>query len=162
MKHELMSDSVILAMELLYQKKEQFSKMRDLEAVDYALDYFTRNPQKEGSPRIMARNAMRKGYQEGSRRGEYWSKSTEGDLTDLADFNKNLVKDDKLDYYLIDFNDFLNKIDIKNKDKEILKLLAQEYDINSIATITNQTLSITRVKVCRLRKKVNPLWKGVA
>ncbi len=155
-----MTNDVSNAILLLHKKMDQNGrKIHEIEACDIALDYFVRNPTKEGNPFILVKFAMLNAYKKINNRSKIIMQCRKSDYLELAEYNKKFSTNDLVNILTVEFNDFIMRLKLNDVDKLIANLLLNGWDSRSIAEILNWSVSRTRVRISRIRKKLYTSWR---
>ena len=154
------------AMDILYKRHLKVSQsknnIRDLEAIDLALDELTRNSNRTGLPYMLAAFAVKSAYKKLTWRGKYHQGFNDDDFACSIMSSLDYSCTDDINYKVIEIRDFIKTSLIKESYKEVLEYLEEGLEVEEIAKIKDVTKFQVRVWVTRARKKIHSEWDMVS
>ena len=159
-----MTEDVFEAVKQLQQLscKHFYSSPYWTERIDKAISSILRNPNKSGNPRHLVRNMLSDARKILHRRNEICSftkiktcdNDFEQDIETIADFrSKNLET-------VFQYEDWLERACLNDKDKIILNLLLHGSEAQEVAEKLGITIKQASVQISRTRKRVKACWES--
>lgn len=158
----IITSDVKEAMDILYKKylrASQRNNIKDLEAIDLALDELTRNHNRVGLPHVLAEYAMKSAFKKLKWRAKYRQEFDEDDFACDAISNPKYSCTDEIEHKVIEVRDFIKKAPIKENYKEVLGYLEMGLEAEEIAEIKCVAKSQAQVWITRARKKIRSAWE---
>lgn len=154
-------DAMLILHERYARLSKKGAKIRELEAVDLALDELTNNPLRIGNPAALAAFALKSAYKKLGWREKHHERNVVEDVADSLAHDAVYCCTDEPLYQMIELKDFIDRSSLNAKDKELLGYLHDGMDVDEIATVKGKSRSVAAVWVSRARKHFRMAWKEI-
>lgn len=122
-------------------------------------DYLLSKPDRTGDPDTMVYNAWGSAGKVERRRQKQHAPTPERDLSEHLALDGRYSLDHNVDYNVIAILDFVERVQLGNRERTVLMLLAKEKDVEEIAEYLGVTKNYAKVLICRTRQQAKALWE---